>query len=348
MTDRVQHLLGGANQASSRIIEIGPSHAPIASKAAGWRSFVVDHTDQAGLRGKYRGLPVDLDAIEPVDCVWADGPLDGAVPRHLHGSFDLLIASHVIEHLPDPVGFLAAADRLLAPDGVVALAIPDRRFCFDYFRPATTTGQVLEAYFGQRTRHPARALWDHATMAVNLDGVGAWGQHPVATAAFLSDAFTRDAARLRFTEPGEAAPYEDCHAWAFTPAGFSLLMLELVQLAMTEWGIQSLVGPAGCEFIVRLRRGQVPIANARSFQTRRLELLGQQLSEVAEQIAYAEAGGLIGPRQPVASAGRADLQARIAEHEERLTAIEERFHRLRRASAPVLRILRAMGLYPTA
>ena len=51
--DRNTLLLGDATR-DSRIIEIGPSHAPIAPKRAGWNSFVVDHADQAELRAKYR------------------------------------------------------------------------------------------------------------------------------------------------------------------------------------------------------------------------------------------------------------------------------------------------------
>ncbi len=106
--DRNTLLLGDATR-DSRIIEIGPSHAPIAAKRAGWNSFVVDHADQAELRAKYTGYPVDLDAIEVVDAVWRGGRLDHAVPASHHGRFDRLIASHVIEHIPDFVTFMVAA-----------------------------------------------------------------------------------------------------------------------------------------------------------------------------------------------------------------------------------------------
>ena len=81
-----------------------------------------------------------------MDFVWTSGPMADAVPSDLHGTFGAFIASHVIEHTTDFIGFLDAAATLLAPDGVVILAVPDKRYCFDYFRPLTTTGKVLDAH----------------------------------------------------------------------------------------------------------------------------------------------------------------------------------------------------------
>src|SRR5690242_19463657 len=77
-------------------------YSPLAPKAEGWRSYVVDHTDRDGLVEKYRGAEsVDPTKIESVDFVWTQGALSDAVPVEHHGSFDVFIASHVVEHIPD-------------------------------------------------------------------------------------------------------------------------------------------------------------------------------------------------------------------------------------------------------
>ncbi len=90
---------------SARIIEIGPSYNPIAPKAGGWNTITVDHATRAELVAKYTGAQdVDVDRIEEVDCIWTNGPLAEAVPHRLHGTFDALIASHVIEHATDLLG----------------------------------------------------------------------------------------------------------------------------------------------------------------------------------------------------------------------------------------------------
>lgn len=138
------------------LIELGPSHNPIAAKGDGWRTTIVDHASQADLIEKYRAMGVKTDRIEPVDFVWQDGPLTGLIPPAMHRTFDGLIASHVGEHVPDLIAFFKDASALVKLDGLMALALPDKRVCFVCFQPLTTTGDVVDAHFPGRTRHRRR------------------------------------------------------------------------------------------------------------------------------------------------------------------------------------------------
>ncbi len=170
----------------ARIIEIGPSFNPVAPKADGWNAQVLDHLTREGLVTKYRGhRGVEVDRIEEVDFVWSGGALIDAVPPHLHGTFDALIASHVIEHTPDLLAFFNAAETLLQPQGTVVLAIPDKRYCFDYFQALSTTGQALAAHRELRSRHRCQTAFEHMAYVVANDGVGAWGQHPIKELTFF-------------------------------------------------------------------------------------------------------------------------------------------------------------------
>src|ERR1700721_717488 len=84
---------------SSKILEIGPLCSPIFPKREGYCVFNVDHTDQAGLVAKYApDHNVDTSAIEPVDFIWNGGSIADAAPADQHGTFDVFVASHVIEH----------------------------------------------------------------------------------------------------------------------------------------------------------------------------------------------------------------------------------------------------------
>ncbi len=318
--DRNALLLGTATK-DSLILEIGPSHAPVAPKSGGWKTHIVDHADQDGLREKYAAMGVDVSAIEAVDTVWQGVPLDQCVPVDLVGRFDTLIASHVIEHIPDFISFLKSAERLMAPHGVIALAIPDPRYCFDYFKPRSTTGDVLEAYALRRTGHSIRALWNHAAYSADMDGTGAWAQHPVSRPSFLAP--FADAAALAVDLLRNAAdqPYRDTHTWAFTPAGFRLTMLELAQLGLVDWQIDSMDGPHGCEFIVHLRRGITRVANQVRLDAQRMELLVQQLRESVEQLSFAE--GLV-----QAASLPADVLIRLDRIERQLEDGDERLIRL--------------------
>jgi SAM-dependent methyltransferase len=274
---------------NGRIIEIGPSFNPIAPKADGWDVRSVDHLSREGLVAKYTGHPgVDVGRIEPVDFVWGGGPLSDAVPTALHGTFDAFVASHVIEHTPDLIAFLNSAATLLNHNGIVVLAIPDKRYCFDYFQPLTTTGQVIEAHAEQRSRHSRRLLFDHVAYAVSNGGSGAWGQHP--------------SNGLRFMHPIEQAldlfgtkddGYIDAHAWRFSPASFQLLILELARLGRTDWQIERVTEAVGCEFFAWLRRGGMDTAAAlpaEAFAARRMTLLKRTLVEARAQIDWLLAG----------------------------------------------------------
>jgi glycosyltransferase involved in cell wall biosynthesis len=283
---REQTLLGDLNR-SSRIVEIGPSYNPIAPKAHGWKTTTVDHATRAALTEKYRGHPgVDVDRIEEVDCVWISGSLADAVPAHLHGTFDAFIASHVIEHTTDLVGFLDTAATLLANTGIVILAVPDKRYCFDYFRPLTTTGDVLDAHAARRSRHTRRNLFNHLAYVVKNDGAGAWGQSPVNELEFFHS-IEEAAAAFANASDGAESPYVDSHAWQFTPASFELLLLELARIGETDWLVDQITPATGCEFFVRLRRGggcATAALTVPELQARRLALLKRILLETREQI----------------------------------------------------------------
>jgi predicted SAM-dependent methyltransferase len=282
---RASMLLGDLDRSSS-IVEIGPSHNPIAPKADGWNTVVVDHATREELIEKYRGhRGVDVERIEEVDGVWTGGSLADAVPRDLHGTFDAFIASHVIEHTTDFIDFLDTAAALLKDTGVVILAVPDKRFCFDYFRPLTTTGDVLEAHLARRSRHTRRNLFDYHAYVVRNAGSGAWGQSTVQDLEFFHS-FTEAEHMLRKAGEDAQAPYIDSHAWQFTPSSFELLLLELARLGETDWQVAHITPATGCEFYVRLRRGGRAAAalSEPELQARRLALLKRTLLEIKEQL----------------------------------------------------------------
>ena len=232
--DRLEKLLFGIER-TARILEVGPSHNPVAPKAAGWQSFVLDHATQADLKEIYREHGVALDRIEPVDFVWAGGAIHDAVPATQHGTFDACIASHVLEHLPDPLGFFASLDHLLTVDGMVSLALPDKRFCFDYFRPLTLAPAWIEAFEHKSTRHSRRTFSNLRLSDVkrraNTHGANS------TRCGFVCVATSRTSEERDADAAGrsDSAPYVDCHAWCFTPSSFELLILELGALGLIEF-----------------------------------------------------------------------------------------------------------------
>ncbi|OIQ69749.1 ubiquinone biosynthesis O-methyltransferase [mine drainage metagenome] len=89
----------------------------------------------------------DMSLLDEVDYVGSATEVASLVPTELHGTFDYIVSSHNFEHLPNPIKFLQGCASLLKPGGLITMAVPDHRACFDYFRPHTVIGDWLEAYF---------------------------------------------------------------------------------------------------------------------------------------------------------------------------------------------------------
>jgi SAM-dependent methyltransferase len=290
MLDRVQNLRQPIAQ-SAKILEVGPSFNPVTPKSEGWQSFVVDHATKADLVEKYKPDPtVDTANIEEVDFIWTQGYLHESLPEGELGTFDACIASHVIEHIPDLIGFFKSLERILRPQGVVSLAVPDKRFCFDYFKPITSTGELLAANGDKTTRHSKKTAFDFFAYGVRNGGQHAWGQHPPTKFTFLTSLADAKAAFDRHNESNEA-PYLDFHAWHFTPASFELVILELGILDVIDFHVAERFAPEGCEFIAILRRGRPHFASEEALQAHRLTLLKGTLMDTREQIALCEHNG---------------------------------------------------------
>jgi 2-polyprenyl-3-methyl-5-hydroxy-6-metoxy-1,4-benzoquinol methylase len=84
----------------------------------------------AGLRAggvEASGLDVCREAAEYARSVRSLPVFSGTLEEAAYptGSFDFVHASHVIEHLNDPAGFLAEIGRVLKPDGRLVLVTPN-------------------------------------------------------------------------------------------------------------------------------------------------------------------------------------------------------------------------------
>lgn len=292
MSSRNALLLHGLTR-EDRLIEIGPSFAPVAPKSEGWNTVVVDHASQDELRAKYAQDPtVHTDRIETVDKVWNGPALHEIFSESEWGHYGAVIASHAIEHFPNPVAFLQSASRLTHPaSGLVMLAVPDKRFCFDVFKPLTTTGDWLDAYRHGHARHTAVTVFNHVAYHTTNGGQSSWSpQVPVDLALAHDVHYARD---LFLAYDGQAnGGYVDAHAWIFTPASFELILFELYVLGLVDWRIERLQTSSASEFIVTLSKTQPCYLSATDINARRLKLLQRANAEVLEQTHWMLDGAL--------------------------------------------------------
>jgi predicted SAM-dependent methyltransferase len=232
-------------------LEIGPSFQPVFPKREGYRVETLDYASAEELRAKYASLPVDCDRIEEVDFV-SDGRLIDEVIPHRE-RYDFIFSSHVIEHVTDFVGYLTSCEKLLKPGGVVALAVPDKRYTFDVLQPVTTTGRVLEAHARGQTRHSPAAVYDFFSNFARMEGKEIWRRDDIGEVTLSEH---QPMAKLVFDaslKPDHA--YHDVHGWIFTPASFRLIMSDLRELGLTTLSETTLVESDTLEFYVTLAKG---------------------------------------------------------------------------------------------
>ena len=80
-------------------------------------------------------------------------------------SLDFVIASHVLEHLADPLGFLVDIHRVLRPGGIAIVLLPDRRHTFDRTRPPTPLEHLIEDHACGVTRVDDDHIEEFLTLA---------------------------------------------------------------------------------------------------------------------------------------------------------------------------------------
>jgi len=231
-------------------LEIGPSHNPIAPKRSGFNVHVLDHLSAQELREKYVGHGVDLDSIEEVDFVWEGQPLYELIGKS--ECYDWIIASHVIEHVPDFISFLQQCGILLKPQGVLSLIIPDKRYCFDYYNATTTTGDVLDAWLSKLTRPSPGKVFDHIANAAKCGGKIAWSAD---TSENIEMVHSFADAKAQWERARSPCEYIDVHCWRFTPVSFRLLLADLQSLGLINLGVALAFDTVGCEFFVSLVKG---------------------------------------------------------------------------------------------
>lgn len=239
-----------------RGFEIGPLDSPIVRRDEADVRYL-DVYSTAALHERYAGNPDVLPAeLQDVDfsLIGDDGTTRGLAEALAPGGpYDWAVASHVVEHVPDLVGWLRELAEVVVDDGVLVLAVPDKRFCFDAHRPLTTVGQVLAASEAGVTRPDVRAVYDSTSAAVDVDTVRLWrGERPAGYAARSHDADHVEGL-LRAARAGE---YVDSHVWVFTPDSLLEQLHELRRLGLVAWYVDELrpTPRNELEFRVRLRR----------------------------------------------------------------------------------------------
>lgn len=251
MVTRLEKILDCINVGTERGLEVGALTNPIVTRNMGEIHYV-DHASTAELQSKYAHDPnVDIHKIVNVDYVWGKARLPELVGSD--APFDYLVASHVIEHVPDFIGWLKEIHAVLKVGGILSLVIPDKRCCFDYYRQPTKEAEVIEAFL-QRSRKPSpRQVFEYISSAVMHDGSIAWDCCTPIEPQKLQRIHTQQEAWQLAQRSLLEDQYVDSHCWVFTPQSFFELLKSLIHIDLFDFKVEQFYKTAGCEFFVSLK-----------------------------------------------------------------------------------------------
>ncbi len=258
MKSRKEKLLDGLDLANLVGAEIGPLHNALVKKNAG-HVIYIDHTDAETLRNHYANDPKVNPADICVDAIWGKHSLKEAIASYYAKSgsaaqdIDYVVASHVIEHVPDLVTWLQEIRSILKADGQVRLAIPDKRFTFDHLRRTTHLTDVMVAYLNKARIPNTQCLLDFCLNESLIDVATAWEGNVDPSSAKKQHTFEGALSVAR--DALQNGTYHDVHCWVFTPASFAALMGELSRNGLVDFACVEFFDTIhnDNEFIVNLR-----------------------------------------------------------------------------------------------
>ena len=156
--------------------------------------------------------------------------------------FDLIIANHVIEHIPNVICWLNNIAVALKPGGSLFVAVPDKRFTFDIGRKETLAREIVDSYVINREQPSPAIILDAAFHRQNIKvGGDVWfGKVQMASPMQQDldvDKFLKDSmARINSGE------YIDAHCNVFTELSFFAVFREIENMGLNRLTLQSVKG----------------------------------------------------------------------------------------------------------
>jgi len=192
-------------------IEIGALHQPLALKGLPISQIrYVDRMPVSELRRHYAEL--STYRFTPVD-VLDDGETLATFADH---SLDFIVANHFIEHTRNPIGALRNWLAKLRPNGIIYMAVPDKRRIFDAERPLTSLEHLIEddaQALSEREKRDYEHFLEYARLVDKQTGTETepHAQHLIATNysihfhTFVAATFVE---MLRYAQEQLALPFE--------------------------------------------------------------------------------------------------------------------------------------------
>jgi len=199
------------------ILEFGPLTRPTVQKETHPNIKYADIRSTEDIKKLYTtndylkstGLSVDLDSVVEIDHV-----VKGSYKESFRGvdKFDVVILSHVIEHMTDIVDFFEDITHVLKRSGRLVIIYPDAKYCFDHFRNGTTFIDAYDVY--KNKNHSSNRVFDFVYNVVKENNPNVFW-NDIDKGALLPENSFNKALKARENALKNKLP-DDTHFWPFS------------------------------------------------------------------------------------------------------------------------------------
>jgi SAM-dependent methyltransferase len=174
---------------------------------------IFDQQQLIELAAEDKDIPTDkIPSIPKMDYVNPMGDMS-----EIKEKFNLVYSSHNIEHQVDLLKHLNQVANLLENKGEFFLAIPDHRYCFDHFIPATPLSEVLATFWQSPHTYSLQNILAMRCETTHNDSTQHWKGND-GEIKYQHDPECYSKALAEYNKSNGS--YVDIHKWRFTPDSF--------------------------------------------------------------------------------------------------------------------------------
>ncbi|MEW6167435.1 MAG: methyltransferase domain-containing protein [Pseudomonadota bacterium] len=226
-------------------LEISPNINPLVVSGGGVTVQYLDFCTTDQLRAQAAAKGRNPAAVPQIDYVYDPQQL---ISECVGGrTFDFVLSSHVVEHIPNLVGHFRDISRILNEGGIYGLIVPDMSLCFDAGKSPTTLGQLIEAFVDDWKYAPISAMIDEFRSAVWLGDKNAWSVDDGGV-FFPKYRNWRQLITNVLRNPTSSKNWHG-HVWRFTPETFAQLWAEIRSFGLIDLNIRSVIPTQHMDFL---------------------------------------------------------------------------------------------------
>ena len=242
--------------ANCNILEIGALDSPTYSSSKYSVKFLDFTSTERLARKSSTNSRYKLDRLVDVDFVCPTTEYS----KYIRENFDLVIANHVIEHIPDTIRWLDEVYNILVPNGYLFLSVPDKRYTFDIARRNTNVIDVLRNYKENIKKPTFYHILEHFYFHKSISARDAWKGNCLEK---LNKKRFEINDALSVAEKHSKEEYADVHCHVFTRDSFYDLISELREMQKCCFEIACIDHPAYLdnEFHVMLRKHDTNVSS---------------------------------------------------------------------------------------